>query len=79
MRPRNLLEVVDERVVHRRTAQCANNWHSLRSKLLRDNDAEAGGDLRDEPHHDRGAFGKHARVRLPGRRTGASSAKGLYR
>jgi hypothetical protein len=46
MRSRNLLKVVDERIVHRRTADRADHWHSLRGELLGNNDAETGGDLR---------------------------------
>lgn len=32
VRPRNLLEVVDERVVHRCTTQRTNNWHAALTK-----------------------------------------------
>ena len=45
VRSRNLLKVVDERVIYRRTAERAHNWHSLRRKLLGDNDTETGCDL----------------------------------
>jgi hypothetical protein len=50
MRPRNLLKMVYEGIIHRRTAERADNWHSLRRKFLRDNDAETVCDLRYEPH-----------------------------
>jgi pimeloyl-ACP methyl ester carboxylesterase len=43
VRPRHLLKVVDERVVHRRAANCANKWHRLHRQLLRDNDTKPGG------------------------------------
>src|SRR5271170_116611 len=46
MGSRNLLKVVDECVVDRRTAERADNRHSLRRKLLANNDAETGSDLR---------------------------------
>ena len=42
MRSRNLLKVVDERIVHRRTAECANEGQGLRSDLLRHHHPEAG-------------------------------------
>ncbi len=42
----NLLKVVDEYVVDRRTAERADNWDGLRRELLGNNDAETGSDLR---------------------------------
>ena len=45
MGSRNLLKVVDECVIHRRAAECADNWHRLRRKLLSDDDTETGCDL----------------------------------
>ena len=45
MGSRNLLKVVDECVIHRRAAECADNWHRLRRKLLSHYDAETGCDL----------------------------------
>jgi len=59
VRPRYLLEVVNERVVHRGAAERADDRHSLRCELLRHNYAEAGCDLRNEPDQDRRAFREH--------------------
>src|ERR1700739_3332738 len=41
MGSRNLLKVVDEYIIHRRPAQCADDWYSLRRKLLTHNNAES--------------------------------------
>ena len=46
MGSRNLLKVVGECIVDRRTAERADKRHSLRRKLLGDRDAETGSDLR---------------------------------
>jgi hypothetical protein len=45
MRSRDLLKMVDECIVHRSTAERADNRHSLSPKFLRDNDTETGCDL----------------------------------
>ena len=42
---RNLLKVVDECVIHRCAAERADKRHSLRRKLLSDNDAKTRCDL----------------------------------
>jgi hypothetical protein len=68
MLSRNLLKVINERIVHRRTAKRANNWHGLRRKLLGDNDAETGCDLRDYPHQHWAAFGQNAAINDEARR-----------
>jgi hypothetical protein len=53
-----------------RTAERADNWHGLRRKLLGDNNAETGCDLRYEPHQQRAAFGNHATINNEARRFG---------
>jgi hypothetical protein len=60
VRPRHLLEVIDKYVVHRRTAERADNRHRLPGELMRDHHAESGCDLRNEPDQDRRAFCEHA-------------------
>ena len=62
MRSRHLLKVVDERVVHRCTAERANKRHGLRRQLLRHNNAEAGCDLCDRSHQHRHAFRQDAAI-----------------
>jgi hypothetical protein len=62
MRSRHLLKVVDERVVHRRTAERANKRHGLRRQLLRHNNAEAGCDLCNKSHQHRRAFRQDAAI-----------------
>src|SRR5262249_36154567 len=65
VRPRDFLEVVDERIVHRRTAERANNWHGLRGELLRYGHAKARCDLRNQPHqHWRGKVPALRRIRV---------------
>jgi hypothetical protein len=59
VRPRHLLEVVDERVVHRCTTERADDRNGLRCELLRHHHAKAGCDLRNEPDQDRRAFREH--------------------
>ena len=52
----HILEMIDEGVVHRRSAERAHDRQRLRGELLGDHHAEAGCDLRDEADQDRGAF-----------------------
>jgi hypothetical protein len=59
VRTRNLLEMVDECVVHRCTTERADDRHSLCCELLRHHHAKAGCDLCNEPDQDGGAFRKH--------------------
>jgi hypothetical protein len=44
----DILEMLDERVVHRGTAEGADEGHGLRRNLLRDHQSEACSDLGDE-------------------------------
>src|SRR5262249_7602049 len=59
VRPRHLLEVVDERVVHCCTTERADERHGLCCELLRHHHAKPGCDLRNEPDQDRRAFCEH--------------------
>src|SRR6516165_3628487 len=59
MRTRQLLEVVDEGVVHRCTTERADDRHGLRCELLRHYHAKAGCYLRNEPDQDRRSFREH--------------------
>jgi hypothetical protein len=48
--------MLDERVVHRRTAERAEEGEGLRGDLLRDHQSEACSDLGDELQQDRRSF-----------------------
>ena len=48
----DILEMIDERVVHRRTAERADEGQGLRRNLLRDHQSEACSDLGDELQED---------------------------
>ena len=80
VRPRYLLEVVNERVVHRGAAERADDRHGLRCELLRHNYAEAGCDLRNEPDQDRRAFREHVLlISFPDNIGGNERASSYYR
>ena len=68
MRSRNFLKVVDKSVIHRCTAERADKWHGLHGKLLGNDNAETGCDLRYEPHQHRAAFGHNAAINNEARR-----------
>src|SRR5258705_1492032 len=46
--PRDVLEMLDERVVHGSAAECTEEWNRLRRKLLRDHESKARRDLSDK-------------------------------
>ena len=52
----DVLEMLDERVVHRSAAEGADDREGLRGNLLRDDQSEARSDLSDELQEDRRSF-----------------------
>src|SRR3984885_14055903 len=52
----DVLEMLDERVIHRSAAEGADDWEGLRGDLLRDHQSEACSDLSHEFQEDRRSF-----------------------
>src|SRR6202051_717001 len=52
----DVLEMLDERVIHRSAAEGADDWEGLRGNLLRDHQSEACSDLSHELQEDRRSF-----------------------